>query len=102
MKLTGKAKEEFKNYFDENYRYNWNYYKAKKTLLNALIIEWFDTVGISINLEPIIDFKQKCLYFRPSVNLIYIKELRGISFKIRNEATDKAIAKANEIYNKNL
>lgn len=100
MKLTGKAKEEFKKWFDENYNDFWNYYNAKKTLLNALIIEWFDSVEIYIEISAINYVGLEFSYNIQEKNTI--NGSNGYVFKIRNEATDKAIAKANEIYNKKI
>ena len=109
--LTGKAKEDFENYVlnkelghDSEVLisvYNQetlfiNYNNVKETLLNALIIEWFDSVGICID--------------RDCINIeMVITDFRGI----KEEQTiidcgleepfpewwKKAIKKANEIYN---
>ena len=68
MILTGKAKEDFENYvLNKNLGhdsevlisvYNQeslfiNYNNVKETLLNALIIEWFDNIGICIDRDCI-------------------------------------------------
>ena len=111
MILTGKAKEDFENYVlnkelghDSEVLisvYNQeslfiNYNNVKETLLNALIIEWFDSVGICIdrdciNMEMVItDFK--------TIN----KEQFIIDCGLEEpfpEWWKKAIKKANEIYN---
>ena len=111
MILTGKAKEDFENYvLNKNLGhdsevlinvYNHetlfiNYNNVKETLLNALIIEWFDNVGICIdrdciNMEMVItDFK--------TIN----KEQFIIDCGLEEpfpEWWKKAIKKANEIYN---
>ena len=106
MILTGKAKEDFENYvLNENLRhdsevlisiYNQetlfiDYKDVKKPLLNALIIEWFDSVGIYITSD----------YFE--LNKGFYSEILNENFAIvkptRQEALTEAIKKANEIYN---
>ena len=106
MILTGKAKEDFENYVlnkelghDSEVLisvYNQeslfiNYNNVKETLLNALIIEWFDSVGIIITSD----------YFE--LNKGFYSEILESNFEIikptRQEALVEAIKKANEIYN---
>ena len=106
MILTGKAKEDFENYIlNENLRHNSevlisvynqetlfiDYKDVKKPLLNALIIEWFDSVGIYITSD----------YFE--LNKGFYSEILESNFEIikptRQEALTEAIKKANEIYN---
>ena len=109
--LTGKAKEDFENYVlnkelghDSEVLisvYNQeslfiNYNNVKETLLNALIIEWFDSVEICID--------------RDCINMeMVITDFRGIKEEQTIIDCDveepfhnwwkKAIKKANEIYN---
>ena len=104
--LTGKAKEDFENYVlnkelghDSEVLisvYNQeslfiNYNNVKETLLNALIIEWFDSVGIYITSD----------YFE--LNKGFYSEILDSNFAVvkptRQEALAEAIKKANEIYN---
>ena len=111
MILTGKAKEDFENYvLNKNLGhdsevlisvYNQeslfiNYNNVKETLLNALIIEWFDSVGICID--------------RDCINIeMVITDFRGINeeqtiIDCDHEESfqdwwEEAIKKANEIYN---
>ena len=106
MILTGKAKEDFENYvLNENLRhdsevlisvYNQetlfiDYKDVKKPLLNALIIEWFDSVGIYITSDYL------------ELNKGFYSEILNENFEIvkptRQEALTEAIKKANEIYN---
>ena len=106
MILTGKTKEDFENYVlnkelghDSEVLisvYNQeslfiNYNNVKETLLNALIIEWFDSVGIYITSD----------YFE--LNKGFYSEILNENFEIvkptRQEALTEAIKKANEIYN---
>ena len=111
MILTGKAKEDFENYVlnkelghDSEVLisvYNQeslfiNYNNVKETLLNALIIEWFDSVGIYIE----ISFYDDCYwtYNIYSNKPVLEKEIANICNN-RQEALTEAIKKANEIYN---
>ena len=106
MILTEKAKKDFENYVlnkelghDSEVLisvYNQeslfiNYNNVKETLLNALIIEWFDSVGIIITSD----------YFE--LNKGFYSEILESNFEIikptRQEALAEAIKKANEIYN---
>ena len=106
MILTRKTKEDFENYVlnkelghDSEVLisvYNQetlfiDYKDVKKTLLNALIIEWFDSVGIIITSD----------YFE--LNKGFYSEILESNFEIikptRQEALAEAIKKANEIYN---
>ena len=106
MLLTNKAKEDFENYvLNKNLGhdsevlisvYNQetlfiDYKDVKKTLLNALIIEWFDSVGIYITSDYL------------EVNRVFYSEILNENFEIvkpnRQEALTEAIKKANEIYN---
>ena len=98
MILTGKAKESFIDYLDKT-----NQIKIEKGILNlhwqdlpekfknALIIEWFDSVGIYITSD----------YFE--LNKGFYSEILNSNFEIikptRQEALTEAIKKANEIYN---
>ena len=109
--LTGKAKEDFENYVlnkelghDSEVLisvYNQetlfiDYKDVKKTLLNALIIEWFDNVGICIdrdciNMEMVItDFRD--VKKEQTIIDCGLEEPFSAWWK-------KAIKKANEIYN---
>ena len=106
MILTGKAKEDFENYvLNKKLGHNSevlisvynqeslfiNYNNVKETLLNALITEWFDSVGIIITSD----------YFE--LNKGFYSEILNENFEIikptHQEALTEAIKKANEIYN---
>ena len=89
MILTGKAKEDF------SYNYNMSDFNGySETLQNALIIEWFDSVGIYITSD----------YFE--LNKGFYSEILNENFEIvkptRPEALTEAIKKANEIYNSKI
>ena len=98
MELTGKAKESFIDYLDKT-----NQIKIEKGILNlhwqdlpekfknALIIEWFDSVGIYITFDYL------------DLNKCFYSEISNYnSFSIvgnRQECAKNSILKANEIYN---
>lgn len=111
MILTEKAKKDFefwywndwfedkeRNYYKSEYEAFDNLKKTDKVFLNAIIIEWFDSVGIIINIggvmiNGVFDF---------SFDIQQNNTLNGIDtygLKTRKEATTQAIIKANEIYN---
>lgn len=100
MKLTGKCKEEFNEYYDEM---RWNlddmdFKNLPESCQNAIIIEFFDSVGIyiSIHYETFGNH-----YFNAMVTRNHLTtNLRTDSIS-RTEATNAAIIKANEIYNEN-
>ena len=99
MILTGKAKEEFFNWLDNQgvngiNISNWEFEKfhlLSNVSQNSLIIEWFDSVGIYITSD----------YFE--LNKGFYSEILDSNFAIvkptRQEALTEAIKKANEIYN---
>ena len=99
MILTGKAKEEFFNWLDNQgvngiNISNWEFEKfhlLSNVSQNSLIIEWFDSVGIYITSD----------YFE--LNKGFYSEILDSNFEIvkltRQEAFTEAIKKANEIYN---
>ena len=104
MELTGKAKEDFKKWFIKT-KDLYDSYKNElrlmsDTCLNALIIEWFDSVGIYIDTE----FFRKNIKDEPQFVSSTTDSWNGlqplrIQFNTRQEATEQAIIKANEIYN---
>lgn len=90
MKLTGKCKTIFLEYYKQKYSYLGNskynsqddfdiYLKCNNILITTLIIEFFDSVGIFEN--------------------IFYYEYRKTKFQDYKEAINKSIIKANEIYN---
>ena len=96
MILTGKTLEHYKIWFDKYYNDYWTYYQSKQTILYALIIEWIDSVGIYIE----ISFYDDCYwtYNIYSNKPVLEKETANICNN-RQQATEEAIKKANEIYN---
>lgn len=107
MILTGKAKEDFFNWLDNQGVNgidisNWEFEKfhlLSNVSQNALIIEWFDSVGIYIEV-----YRHNN---RPTVqgfNSRIVRRINGyyeccIAVNTRNKAIQYAIKKANEIYN---
>lgn len=104
MKLTSKTKEDFLDYYWKNYIGKTRFLDQKSetedffnslypTFQNALIIEFFDSAGIFIG---IVRFNVGSGYFEsriPYQGGIYFTSIS------RTEATNKAIEKANIIYN---
>lgn len=114
MKLTGKAKEDFLVWYFNTYLKEDKYclikdiesfFKTvKPTLQNALIIEWFDSVGIYFNngLSFIKHKKYKCeIYQEENDNILgncFVFRGKYLSHD-KEEVIEQAIIKANEIYN---
>lgn len=99
--LTGKAKEHFINYVwsssfeKEDYKEYENYLdNQKENHTYSDLIEWFDTLGIDINIQSDFEHNFWCriLYGASSV-------IVGPDFKSRREAIEDGIKKANKIYN---
>lgn len=100
MKLTRKCKKEFEKSL--NFKFTVEDYEfvisENEILLNALIIEFFDSVGIVFWIAP---------YFNHDLGVMnewagYNKKgLIGTTHKSRTEATNEAIIKANDLYNEN-
>lgn len=87
MELTGKAKEDFKKWFIETKDLYDSFENELRlmcdTRLNALIIEWFD----SVEYDKISSLWDYCFYG-------FYRGLRDYT-----QATEQAIKKANDIYN---
>ena len=91
MILTGKAKEDFIKTKIGN---EISLFESMLPIYsNALIIEWFDSVGIYVNAE--LDYLH--IVWFPTINNDWNFEER--EFETRQEAIKEAIKKANEIYN---
>lgn len=93
MILTNKAKEDFKEWVFENYYFQDLNVLYPLHLVDTLIIEWFDSIGIYIGVYPSTNWSQY-LMFEISINDDWIGEEEN-----RQEATIQAIKKANDIYN---
>lgn len=97
MILSGKCKEAFVEwskdkgidvFYAKDYSLN-----IAKTIHNAILIEFFDSVGIYIEIEY--TNTDIGIVFDVSVN----KEWVGCTYETRQEAINAAIVKANEIFN---
>lgn len=102
MILTGKAKKDFLEYYNNHsikYLLSWTDFDDLPLVVkNSLIIEWFDSVGIYI--LPIKRNTKKTLTFSCDIykNNIEVNRINKW-IETRQEATSEAIKKANEIYN---
>jgi len=101
MKLTGKCKEDFEYWLlktrneeitDGNIKYDL-YYILPESCQNLLIIEWFDSVCILIEIQLIAN-----KVFSFDIHTKSIFECQNV-YKTRTEATSAAIEKTNELYN---
>ena len=116
MILNGKCKLDFYKFINkdipdkESFECEMNIndlnYKSK-TELNALIIEWFDSLGIIINVKRyVMPLGEVEWYFiitgdnGAHLNNHVSEESRSV-LDCRKNITEKAIKKANEIYNTN-
>jgi len=97
MTLTEKAKDDFTNWLYKEYDIHYyNQECALNTCLNALIIDYFDSVNIYINIKSKFGQRKQCERFS-----FMVKEYNsGFIFNSRGEATEEAIKKANYFYNK--
>lgn len=95
MILTDKAKEDFKEWVFENYYFQDLNVLYPLHLIDTLIIEFFDSVGIYIEIHysRILGDKFLCIVnTEANYNLTSYQDSR-------QQATEQAIIKANEIYN---
>lgn len=92
MILNGKCKEKFLEWFSEPETY---FYRLNNTCQNALIIEFFDSIEIIIQIHNVCDD----WWFRVKSKTKTIKSEKYNEHKNRKEATEQAIKKANDIYN---
>ena len=107
MILTGKAKEEFFNWLDNQGVNgidisNWEFEKFQllsSVSQNSLIIEWFDSVGIYIFIDSVKSYKKRSWRFHIAMNDLDRNIREEFYMDNRSEITYKAIKKANEIYN---
>ena len=90
MILTDKCKEDF------SYKYNMsNFNEYSEVLQNALIIEFFDSLGIYC----VSNYNFINTNWSYSVKNADTILSRGCNYSTRQEATEKAIINANKIYN---
>jgi len=94
MKLTGKTKEAFTGWMKKYpHIYPDQFEIMPDWMINSLIIEFFDSVGIYIS---IIKTKDLCQFVLEDDFKNYHQ--RSNDFNSRPEATNVAIEKANEIF----
>ena len=97
MILTGKASKDFIKWL--HFKHNLQPYNLFNEIIQyALIIEWFDSVGIYVNSSGLTLSKT----FISDVSVNDNCEYNYDGFITRKEATEQAIIKANEIYNSTL
>lgn len=96
MNLTGIAKEDFNEWFKNKHTDKYTIKNLSldlaKATTNAIIIEWFDSVGIYFEHVRCDDGFLVEIWTQ-------ILELTTNRYATRNLASDGAIIKANEIYN---
>ena len=98
MELTGKASKDFEKYVTELEvaPYISMLDSIPKCYLYSLMVDFFDSVEIKIFIQEAFTYYFRC-YFSYDNIPYWIHE----KFNTRQEATKKAIEKANEIYNGN-
>lgn len=98
MKLTGKCKEAFLVWLFENHEIGLEGFELGKSVVqNALIIEFFDSVKIFINIKS--KFGQRKQRERFSYSVVGYNS--GFMFDSRQEVMDSSILSVNGFYNKN-
>jgi len=116
MILTGKCREGFEDWYNSNIGKKINVghlslYTLSENMVYSVIIEYFDSIGVYVNILPYLGAGQVVFY--PSFiykDKNHIDNERNVLFDdgelyyscSRQEATEKAIEKANEILNKEL
>ena len=97
MILTGKAKEDFIKTKIGN---EISLFESMLPIYsNALIVEWFDSVGIYIFIDSVKSYKERFWRFHIAMNDLDRNIREEFYMDNRSEITYKAIKKANEIYN---
>lgn len=95
MILTGKAKEDFLNWVNLTEDMFLCAYSERE--ITSLIVDWFDSVGIYIAIKKSVD-----IFWLYNIKInstgVYISALELMQ-KTRQQATEQAIIKANDIYN---
>lgn len=92
MKLSGNCKEEFDTWKNgkgiENFKPKEYSLDIVSCFCDSMLVEFFDSVGIYISIPYLDEFAA------------FVGDEWCGDYKIRNEATNAAIKKANEIFNK--
>lgn len=97
MILTGICKEKFLEWMRDKYSNAYDVLNSiNPIILNVLIIEFFDSVGIIINIVN--QDLQRWFYYEIKTT----ERIQGFNLvRTRQEATIQAIKQANDIYNEN-
>jgi hypothetical protein len=113
MILTDKAKQEFEKWLKQQQNIIFNkytkafvfmgklvFYDLPETVQFLYISEWFDTIGITVDIIPRMSDENK-IVFEPNTFCLKHEIVTEdfIRFETRQEAVYEAIKKANEIYN---
>jgi hypothetical protein len=101
MTLTGKCKEDFDNWREKiNHIEGSNlFYATSKSMQHGVYEDFFDSVGVRVFIEE--EYDKMLGYqrgFNPLVNGVQYYQANDC-FINRQEARERAIEKANEIYN---
>jgi len=100
MKLTEKAKEDFKKWYRDRLSvmtYSELLNINDITVYSSLIIEWLDTVDLKVTVEAIQGGDFRAYVLKDKFNTIWIDD----RFDSRQKTMDAIILKANELYNEN-
>lgn len=96
MILTGKAKEDFKEFLYNKYDILYKLKDYHETMLYAEIIDWFDSVGICID-RNCVNMEMVITDFRDINEEQTTIDCNHLEFP--KKWFEEAIRKANEIYN---
>lgn len=118
MKLTGKAKEDFEKWYEQQRCYGGDtgrcssifpigigtFKQQHNSMQYGVYVDWFDSVGLNISLSADISYYENNInkYKMHGYHACIENENLCIdmdNIKTRQEARAKAILKANEIYN---
>lgn len=112
--LTGKCKIDFEKWLENHIIFctvddllYW-FYEQPSMMQYGVYLEFFDSVGIIIDIQPSMDYDNFTYIGVDSfmVNVIKLMDAvlydeEVVEFKTRQEAREQAILKANKIYNSN-
>ena len=105
--LTGKCSEHFEQWFREKratskFRF-WMLIETDKVISNSVITEWFDNIGITVDVMPRTADENKIVFEPNTFCLKYeITTEDFVQFDKRIDAVISAINFANVIYNENF
>lgn len=112
INLEGKCKDEFGIYFFNKYGGHIGnsvtgslvfFYSMPEAMQSGVYLEFFDSVGIKIEVQLLLMPKMDKAMFRGFKSVLFVDgRLVNVqaSYQSRQEALKEAITKANEIYNK--